>query len=197
MPELSIVLLAAGSSSRMGSPKALLDWGDQSLVAYQIQKLTQLDFPIHLILGYEGENIKRQTHQLPTKSLINPHWSEGMGNSMAFSMEELEESDAALFFLVDQPLITVLDLKRLIDQHKRNPEAIIVSKSKEGWSGPPVIFPKKYFGGIKELRGDLGAKPLVKKHKDKVIFVELESSMDDMDTPEAYRKLLSKANLRS
>ncbi len=197
MPELSIALMAAGSSSRMGSPKALLDWGGQSLLSFQIQKLHDLDLPVNLILGSESEQVQSHISGFQGKIFVNDNWSEGMSSSMAFATQCLEDSEATLFYLVDQPLIELSDLKRLINFHRQNPQKIIVSRSSEAWSGPPVIFPKKFFQELMQLSGDLGGKPLVKKHPDDVIFVELDSSMEDMDTPEAYQKLLAKANLRS
>ena len=188
--------MAAGSSSRMGSPKALLDWGGQSLLSFQVEKLSGLGIPIHLILGSESKKVQSTISDFQGQTDINENWSEGMSSSMAFATECLDGSEAIVFFLVDQPLIEVADLEKLIRIHVENPQQIIVSRSMEGWSGPPVIFPKKFFQELMQLSGDLGAKPLVNKHSDDVIFVELDSSMEDMDTPEAYQKLLAKANLR-
>ncbi len=198
MPDLGIVLLAAGASSRMGSSKALLPWGEKSLIEYQILRLQSLDYPVYPLLGSDSQFVFSVISNAGATCFVNPNWKEGMSTSMAFAVKSLKDlHKSILFFLVDQPLISSTDLSQLVELHKANPDKIIVSRSSEGWSGPPVIFPEKFYPELMELKGDHGAKPLIKAHTSEIISVELESSMEDMDTPEAYQSLLKKANLQS
>ena len=201
MPKLAILLLAAGESSRMEQSKALLDWHGEPLISYQIRKLRTLNLPISVVLGGYADQIELILKELSIQTFFNPDWKEGMGKSLAYGtsrlLEASPEMEGILVYLVDQPLIALQDLRELIKTHAKNPETIIVSRSAQGWSGPPAIFPKNFFAELSQLEGDEGAKPLVKKYADSVIFYSCQSSMEDMDTPEAYRNLLDKSSLQS
>ncbi|MHA7129818.1 nucleotidyltransferase family protein [Algoriphagus namhaensis] len=201
MPKLDVLLLAAGESSRMERSKALLDWQGEPLISFQIHKLQALCLPISVVLGGYADQIQPLLKELSIKSFFNPDWQEGMGTSLAFGLSKLlevaPETEGILVYLVDQPLIALEDLRELIKTHIKNPEKIIISRSTQGWSGPPAIFPRNFFPELSQLEGDEGAKPLVKKHSDSVVFYSCYSSMEDMDTPEAYRNLLAKSSPQS
>ncbi|MFC3879493.1 NTP transferase domain-containing protein [Algoriphagus namhaensis] len=201
MPKLEILFLAAGESSRMEQSKALLDWHGEPLISYQIRKLEALGLSISVVLGGYVDQIEPILKELSIKTFFNPDWQEGMGKSLAYGVTKLLEAspemEGILVYLVDQPLIALEDLHELIKTHAENPEKIIISRSAQGWSGPPAIFPKNFYAELSQLESDEGAKPLVKKHSDSVIFYSCHSSMEDMDTPEAYRNLLDKSSLQS
>lgn len=201
MPKFEILLLAAGESKRMEQSKALLDWEGEHLVVYQINKLLKLDLPVSVVLGAYSKEIEAQISSLEINTFSNPNWQEGMSTSIGFGVQELlnrkPETQAILLVLVDQPLIELADLRNLIAKFEQQPDNIWVSKSREGWTGPPAIFPKPFFSELTQLRGDDGAKPLVKKHQNSVLSHLLKSDMADMDTPEAYQELLKKATRQS
>lgn len=200
MPNLEVLLLAAGESKRMGQPKALLDWFGQSLLEFQGKKLQALNLPISLVLGAYSNEIQKLSKSLEIETFVNPNWQDGMGSSVAFGVQELlqkkPETEAILLFLIDQPLLEISDLNRLISSFQENPGKIIVSQSDEGWSGPPVIFPNTFFSELKNLSGDDGAKPVVKRNQASIIKLEIPN-MADMDTPEAYHRLLALASRQS
>lgn len=200
MPSLEILLLAAGESKRMGQPKALLDWFGQSLLELQFKKLQALNLPISLVLGAYSKEILELSKPLEIETFVNPNWQDGMGASLAFGVQELlrnkPQTEAILLFLVDQPLLEISDLNRLLSCFQENSGKIIVSQSDEGWSGPPAIFPKSFFSALKNLSGDDGAKPVVKRNQASVLKLEMPN-MADMDTPEAYQRLLAVASRQS
>ena len=201
MAKIHALLMAAGQSQRMGSPKQLLPWGAKTLIEHQIDILHQANLTVSVVLGANAENIKQHIDHLKIQIYINKDWQLGMGNSIAYGAKMLElnanEWEALLICLVDQPLITKQHYKHILNNFISNSNQIIVSQSDSGSSGPPVLFDTIYLKQLKSLDGDEGAKPIIKKHSENVLLLKSLCDLDDMDTPEAYQHLLNKFNLQS
>ena len=134
--------------------------------------------------------------------MTNPNWSEGMGNSIAFGLQQLlneqPNCEAVLIGLVDQPLIDTHHCKQLIAAFEQGLQHIVVSEDpKADWWGAPVLFDRNYFSELLKLNGDIGAKKIAKKYEEHVIKVKSSGSLEDIDTPEAYHQLKQKINHRS
>ncbi|MNP49295.1 MobA-like NTP transferase domain protein [compost metagenome] len=95
-----------------------------------------------------------------------------------------------MFFTGDQPLLSKLTIKKMIDAFKNNPQNIVVPRYKER-NGSPVIFSSIFIDELKALRGDKGGREVIKRNKDSLIFVEVENEYElmDIDTWEDYEKL--------
>ncbi len=188
-----ILLLAAGASRRMGKTKQLLPWNETSLIEHQLKTLLTTGLKVHVVLGAFAKEIQPQIEDLPITISMNPNWEKGMGNSLAFGVQQIIEKnkhiDGILIALVDQPLLTTAHFKKLINTFTPGQNQIICSKSDEGWSGPPIIFDSFYVNELMQQDGDDGAKNLTKKYTDVVTFVHLGVFMEDADTPEALREL--------
>ena len=90
MSNLAILLLAAGASKRMGSPKQLLPWGETHLIEHQINSLRLLQLPLYVVLGANAEEISKViTHKKELCICENKDWSKGMGHSIAFGVSEI------------------------------------------------------------------------------------------------------------
>ena len=193
MVRIPILLLAAGSSSRMGQPKQLLRWGNQSLIEHLIETLKETGNPLGVILGAHSENIFPVIEKFREDIFVNPNWRNGMGNTIAFGTHQLlkkfPDAKGVLITLVDQPLITSLYIKRILQTFHPGEQQIIVSHSSTGWKGVPVLFDKVYFEELKKLDGEKGAKVLIQQYKNSVIEIECGEMLQDLDTPESYQRL--------
>lgn len=196
MSNISILLLAAGASRRMGQAKQLLTWQDTSLIEHQIKTLLPLGVSIHVILGAYAEKILPHIQKFPVSIHVNSHWEKGMGTSLSFGVQHIVENTTniagILIALVDQPLLTTLNFKSLIDTFTPNQQQIICSKSDKGWSGPPIIFDRCYFEELMQQEGDNGAKNVIKKHKKAITFLTLGAVLEDVDTPQAFAKAITR-----
>ena len=191
MPKMVSLLLAAGHSSRMGQPKALLEWNQQPLILHQIKMLQTLGYPVAVVLGAHERIIGAQLKDQQILSVSHPNYDAGMGSSIAAGILAIRhlQPEAVLILAVDQPLLTSAYLKELIDYYQKNQAGIVQSVSTEGWKGIPVIFSERYFDVLEGLVGDDGAKPVVKQHLDDSLAFTPSNQLTDIDTYTEYQEL--------
>nr|WP_299222834.1 nucleotidyltransferase family protein [uncultured Aquimarina sp.] len=185
--------MAAGSSSRLGSPKQLLPWKKTSLIAYEVEKSLQLKkLTTFVVLGANFEIIQKEIKHFPVEILYNKNWKLGMGASISFGMQQIlkdeENFDAVLITLADQPLIDEVHLHSLISKFNKNQDAIIATSMKDR-IGVPAIFSKRYFKELLALNEDYGARQIIKKYEDHIITIDGKDKTDDIDTKEQYNAL--------
>jgi len=194
MVNIPILLLAAGGSTRMGQPKQLLPWGEQTLIEHQIHTLLQTGNPIHVVLGSNSNLIIPVIEKYNVNIFVNADWESGIGSSISFGISQIIQkfpyTDGVLITLLDQPLITTSYFEKMLDSFQPGSQKILVSHSASGWTGVPVLFDQCYFKELTELSNDEGAKKIVKRHEENVILFEGGEVLDDMDTPETYQQLL-------
>lgn len=188
MPKTGILILAAGASVRMGQPKQILPWKNSTLLGHAIEVANSISSTIMIVLGANAEKIKKQ---LPNqvKNILNKDWESGMGTSIAKGIAAFEQSadlDRVLIMLVDQPLIDVQYLQKLIDNANQNLNNIVATTYKNN-AGVPALFPKKYFSELKLLNADYGAKHLMRKLEENLTLVDSNGKAADLDTPSNYQ----------
>ncbi len=202
------IILAAGSSSRMGGGrhKLLLPLGDRPVVAHVLDAtLASLARPIILVLGHQASEVRAQlatylTH--PDIILVeNPDYLQGMSTSMHVGLQVLMKGNtrvfssptpgSALIMLGDQPLITPTIIDMLIKTHIATQKRI-VAPLYEGKRGNPILFDESLFPELLEVTGDEGGRSVVQRHSQEVATVELSEAMAsyDVDTWEAYQQVM-------
>ncbi|WP_034045580.1 nucleotidyltransferase family protein [Wocania ichthyoenteri] len=191
---ISIIILAAGASKRMGTPKQLLKWGNSTLLGNTIETALKLSVKeVIVVLGANYNAIKKEIKHYPITILNNEDWQKGLGKSLAFGVEYITSSkqkvDGILVILADQPLINAQFLNKLIDEFNKKEHPIIATSYKNKKYGVPVIFDKIYFEELLTLNDDYGAKHLLKKNKSlvKILIPELENL--DLDLKADYESL--------
>ncbi|MFA5330252.1 MAG: nucleotidyltransferase family protein [Prolixibacteraceae bacterium] len=196
MAEIPILLLAAGGSSRMGQPKQLLPWGNQTLIEHQIQMLQQTGNLVNVVLGANSNLVIPFIEKYPASIFINPDWESGIGSSISYGISQIikkfPEANGVLITLLDQPLITTSYIEKMLGAFQPGSQQIIVSHSPSGWIGVPVLFDECYFKDLSGLKNDEGAKKVIKRYEGCVILLEGDEILEDMDTPESYQRLQNK-----
>ncbi|HTT57461.1 MAG TPA: nucleotidyltransferase family protein [Opitutaceae bacterium] len=190
------VILAAGASTRMGTPKQLLPIGGTSLLRRVVDAvLASPAWPVVIVLGAHAELIRPQVVRLPVLLVDNASWEEGLTSSIRAGIGVLESFslalDAALLVLGDQPGLSPGALRRLVATHGQSGESIVAAHY-GGHPGPPALFARSHFPELLELRGLGGARPLLARHADRVATVDLPELAVDLDTPEDYRTFLAR-----
>jgi molybdenum cofactor cytidylyltransferase len=191
---VGVVILAGGSSSRLGQPKQLIKYRNKALLQNIIDHSQVLSFASKvLILGAHAEEIKKKINTGEFKVFINEQWEEGIASSIRkgviCSLENTPELQHILFLLSDQPFVTSQLLQELLDVHTKQGKAITGCKYHDT-TGVPAIFSKQLFQELCLLKGDRGAKVLIKKYPGKVATVSFDLGSVDVDEPDDYTKLL-------
>jgi len=115
---------------------------------------------------------------------VNQDWREGLGSSIRAGVARLPASCAGvLLLLADQAAVSADDLRRLAGAWRKQPQYLVAALY-AGISGVPAIFPRSSFRELSELRGDTGARALLRRNSDRLVRVPMPSAAIDVDTPE-------------
>lgn len=190
MNNIGIILLAAGESKRMGSPKQLLDIDGKSLLRRTAEVALATDcYPVVMVIGANKAQIAPEIIDLPLTVIDNPMWHEGMSSSVKMGMAGLymtyKDVDAVIMLVCDQPYLSVSLLTRMIDVYRTKKPPIVACKYGEE-TGVPALFDRKLFEELLTLTGDKGAKPILMNHLDEAYLITFEAGSVDLDTPEDY-----------
>lgn len=187
-----VIILAAGSSSRLGQPKQLLEFNGKTLLEIAVGAAQKsLAQSCILVLGANANLISERVVHLKVDQVINENWENGMASSMQKGLKYLMEksaSDQVILMLSDQPFVDSNILNSLI-KNKINTNSEIIACSYNGTFGVPVLFTKKYFPELLSLTGNDGAKKLVMAHQDDLHTIDFPKGAIDIDTMEDYLKL--------
>lgn len=182
------LVLAAGSSKRMGKPKQLLSYKSTTLLGSVIESALETSVEkVFCVLGANFEAIKKSIERYNIEVIYNPNFEKGLSSSIVSGIQQVKENDAVFIMLADQPKITSEYLNELLRISQENPTKIIASEY-EKKVGVPAIFPKKYFLKLLLLKGDKGARELLNSSKEKVL-TRRNVNLIDIDTLEDYQKL--------
>ncbi|MGK0298524.1 MAG: xanthine dehydrogenase accessory factor [Gammaproteobacteria bacterium] len=189
---ISIIILAAGSSSRFGALKQLLEYQGKSLLkrAVEISQKVQC-LEVLVVHGPKATKCQREISSYNVVNLVNDDWESGMSSSLKLAVKSVSsESQAILVLLCDQPLITSDHLNQLIRLWRQNPDNIVASEYNDT-IGVPAIIPKLHYNAIKKLTGDTGAKTIIQTFGKKVIVASIPEAEFDIDTENDFARLLS------
>jgi molybdenum cofactor cytidylyltransferase len=189
------IILAAGSSARMGRAKQMLPLGDSTVLEQTITNVRGAEVDeIVLVLGASAEIIRRQ---LPfsllegLKVVVNQAYGEGMSSSLRVGISALDQgSDAALIVLGDQPFVRSQTMDQVIRTYLRG-HAQIVIPSFQGSRGNPVLLDRSVFSEVMALEGDIGCRAIFGHHLEEIAKVEVEDEgiLFDIDDPDDYDRL--------
>lgn len=195
---VSAVILAAGTSKRMGEAKQLLPLGESTLLAQTIENVRSAALDeIILVLGSHAETIERQLpHPLleRIKIVLNQSYGQGMASSLHAGLSAVDrDSSAALIVLGDQPFVRPQTLDQIVQEHRRS-RAKIAIPVYQGQRGNPVLLDRSLFAEAMALEGDVGCRAIFSRHLEEIVNVEVEDNgvLLDIDDPGDYQRLNAK-----
>lgn len=185
-----ILVLAAGRASRFGSPKQLARVAGVPLLLAAVARATEVaGHDVSVVLGAHAAELAPLLRRSSATVVINRHWEEGLASSLRTGIARLPGStEAVMVTLADQAAVTTADLTRLVAAWRRQPDWLAAA-SYDGHTGVPAIFPAHAFGALLELRGDVGARPVLARLADRCLRVPMPSAAIDIDTPEDLQRL--------
>ena len=184
MKNIAVIVLAAGKSSRMKTPKQLVKIGNNFLLEFVLSKAKAINKNhVYCVLGANDTLIRREISSSNVHFVYNAAFNEGLSSSIISGVSEIEmhpDYKAVLILLGDQPAIDKEYLDAMIALFSEDNSKIIASNYK-GKLGVPAIFPKSYFSKLKNMSGDFGAKEMLHTSKD-VIALNRPTNFIDIDT---------------
>ena len=189
---VTAIILAAGTSSRMGRPKQLLSYEGKSL----IRRAAEAALASHarqtiVVTGAARNDVEAELAGLTVRVQHNPEYAQGMSTSLRTGFLAVRpEVDAIVVMLADQPFIDEAVINLLIELYERT-GGTIVRPRYGGVPGNPVLWDRSLFEELLNQSGDQGGRALLQKHKDSIVWLELPDAalQTDVDTPEAYEAL--------
>lgn len=195
---ISSIVLAAGMSTRMGAPKALLPWDGQPLLAYQVQQLRDAGVDeVIVVLGDDADEIHRAIRRSDCRVMLNARFQMGRAGSLRVGAKAVDrDADAIVIANVDQPRPAAF-LRALLEAHQ--PPALITRPVYQGRHGHPIVVAGELRGELLEADDDSqGLLAVVNRHRDRMAECPLDDlTLLDINTPDAYEEARRRFGLGS
>ena len=189
---ISGIVLAAGTSSRLGQPKQLMELGGRPVLQHVLEAASAAGLDeLVVVLGYRAEDVTAAlTLPASSRTVVNPDYATGQASSMRKGLAAVSPSSvAAVLLLGDQPAMRPDDIRAVADAY-RSGAGPIVQGSYRGVPGHPVLFDRSVWPDLLAVEGDRGARDVIKAHPDWVTRVDLDSDVPpDLDTMEDYARM--------
>lgn len=196
---VSAVVLAAGMSSRMGTPKQLLRIDGKPILEHTLAHVRKAGVSqIVLVLGFAADAVAKEISTQGLKIVRNEAYQQGMGTSLRTGLTEVDpQSSAALIVLGDQPFVRATTLNQLIECHRSSDPQIVIPLYK-GFRGNPVLLDRTVFPEVAGLSGDVGCRAIFGSHTQGIYKLALDDPgiLLDIDNPDDLEKV-SRINVES
>lgn len=189
---ISLVILAAGKSTRMKENKLLLKLDGETLIERVVKtaKGSSADEVI-VVLGHEAEKVREQLVKLDCKLVVNENYMRGQSESVKVGLAAVSSSAEAVMILpADVALIDAESINSVIDEHRKSKSQIVIASHKHQ-SGHPILLDRALFQEVSQIdESALGLKAVINRHRSEVEYVEVgtENVLIDIDTREEFDK---------
>ncbi len=183
------VVLAAGGSRRLKSPKQMIPWRGRPLVWHAVRAAMEggLD-PVVVVVGEQAETVAGAVEAEAVRVVRNPGWEAGQSTSLRLGLAEVEgAAEAVVFLLADTPLVDGGLVSALVEAHRRSLAPIVAPRAGGRWANP-VLFDRVTFRSLGEVEGDRGGRALFGRYP--ILGVDwCDDILLDVDTPEDLARL--------
>ena len=195
-PFISVIILAAGESKRMGKLKQLLPLGQNTILEQTIDNFLNSKInEVIVVVGYIAEEVIKLIAARQVKVALNPDYCLGMSTSLLAGLKVINnEAQGIMLALADQPFIASQTIDYLIEAFAHHEKIIVPSH--QGRRGHPVIFPRKYKKELASLKGDVGGREVLARYPEDVleVAVDCDSIIEDIDTMDIYIRKTGRIN---
>lgn len=184
------IIPAAGEGRRFGGAKQLAEIGGMPLLSRAVREVrSAVGARVLVVTGAHREPMIRLLTGLRVPFTINERWETGLGSSIAAGVRALPPgTPAALVLNADQARVTRDDLAQITRAWQSEPDRIVCARFADSF-GPPVLFPRRLFGALGDLRSAGGARDIVAAERERVHFVTLPNAAVDVDTRDDLDRL--------
>lgn len=186
------ILLAAGTSSRMGSNKLLFELDGESVIRRAVRRALAGGLsPLVVILGHESDRVWKEIEDLPCEWGLNPLYREGINTSLKAGVMAVRgfKAKAAMVMLADMPFVTAEMIAAMIARYRQSTAPLVISDY-EGVNAPPMVYDQSLFLELLRMEGEGCGRQVVKRHKSEAeVLAWPASALQDLDVPEDYARV--------
>jgi molybdenum cofactor cytidylyltransferase len=189
------VVLAAGSSSRLGSNKLLIDLGGETIVHRAARRALEAGLaPVIVVLGFEADRVMEALQKLDVVAAVNPDHTRGMHSSVRVGITRVPaDCEAAVVILADMPLVTSAMSAGLVARFRSGTEPLVISLYGDV-QAPPTLYARALFPAL-AAAGKGGGRLVVRDHREEAAALEWPPALlADLDRPEDLERLRSLAS---
>lgn len=185
------ILLAAGTSSRMGENKLLLELDREPLLRRAARRALEAGLsPLVVVLGHEAERARLPLSGLPCETVINPDFEEGITSSLHAGLDAVPDGASALVvMLADMPYVTPEMIAGLVERYRTGTAPLVISDY-DGVNAPPMLYDGSLFGELAAMEGPGCGRQVVKRHRSEAdVCAWSAAALRDIDVPEDYERI--------
>jgi len=186
------VVLAAGTSTRMGQNKLFMRLDGEALVRRAVERASKAGFdPLIVVLGHEADLVQQALEGIRYRPVLNPEYALGVNSSLRAGIRAASGTDAraAVVILADMPFVTTAMIETLVATYRRS-EAPLVISDYQGVNAPPMLYDRSLFGELVALEGQGCGKHVVKRHQHEAEVAPWPvEALTDLDVPEDFTRV--------
>ena len=185
------VVLAAGSSTRMGRNKLFFDLDGETLLKRVVRRAigAGLD-PVIVVVGHEAERARAELAQLPCTPIDNPDHALGINRSLRTGISHVpDRARAAVVMLADMPFVTGPMVAELVTRYRESTAPLVISAYGDV-NAPPMLYDRTLFQELRHMSGEGCGRQVVKRHRHEALAVSWPpAALQDIDVPEDYERI--------
>ncbi|MGH7462388.1 MAG: nucleotidyltransferase family protein [Longimicrobiales bacterium] len=187
------IVLAAGTSTRMGENKLLFDLAGESVVHRAVRVATDggLD-PVFAVLGHQAARVRQELEGLTCLIVENPDYANGVNSSLKTGIAAVPASAiACVVMLADMPFVTAEMIAALIERYRTSSAPLVISDY-DGVNAPPMLYDRVLFPELQTMEGEGCGRVVVRRHRSKAeVLAWPAAALTDLDVPDDYTRVRS------
>ena len=191
------VVLAAGSSTRMGRNKLFFELDGETLLRRVVRRALDAGLdPVLVVVGHEAERVRAELAGLACTPVDNPDHALGVNRSLRTGISHVpERARAAVVMLADMPFVTSRMVSTLVARYRESTAPLVISAYGEV-NAPPMLYDRALFPELRQMSGSGCGRQVVRRHRDEAIAVSWpEAALQDVDVPEDYERIRAELGL--
>lgn len=188
---VGLLLLAAGSSSRMGNNKMLLEIDGETVLRRAAGRAVSAGLdPVLVVTGHQREQASAQVAGLGCRTVFNADHETGIHTSVRAGIDALDDDvDAVIIMLPDMPFVTATMLRDLVAGYRSTAAPLVISRYGGEVKAPPMLYDRSLFGELRVMQQRCG-REVIKRHHDEALAMEWPiEALADIDTPDDYTRV--------
>jgi len=184
------IVLAAGTSSRMGFNKMLLKLDGETLLRRAVKRASAAGLaPVVVVLGHEADRARGELVNLPCQPVLNADYARGINFSLQAGLAAVPaDAAAAMVILADMPFVTAAMIAALVERYRESVAPLVISDY-AGINAPPMLYDRSLFGELRAMQGEGCGKQVVKRHRSEAQALSWPAAaLADIDVPDDYQR---------